>query len=194
MSAIHTPPLHRWSYEEWDQMVESGVLARKRVELIDGEIVEMAPQSEPHSISILGTASRLRRIFPEPDFWIRVQMPLRLGRASDPEPDLAVVDGPLDAYINSGHPPDALLVVEVSDDSLRYDRNTKASLYASAGIADYWIINLPQRQCEVHRKPVRDSKTKFGWRYDEIEILKPGDSVTPLAAKRKSIKVADILP
>jgi Uma2 family endonuclease len=194
MSALNTPSLRRWTYEKWDRAVEAGVFARKRVELIDGKIVEMSPQSEPHVVSIMRAAARLRRIFREPEFSIRAQFPLRLGRSSDPEPDVAVVKGPDTAYLEAGHPQTALLVVEVSFDTIRYDRGVKGSLYASAGIADYWIINLPKRQCEVHRKPVRDAKTKFGWRYGEIAILEPRDSVTPLAAKRKSIKVADMLP
>jgi Uma2 family endonuclease len=88
----------------------------------------------------------------------------------------------------------ALLVIEVADSSLAFDRTVKASLYASAGVADYWIINLAQRQCEVHRKPVRSAKARFGWRYSQIAILKPRDSIAPLAAREKPISVADLLP
>jgi len=166
----------------------------QRVELIDGEIVETSPQYEPHVAAILLTSSVLRRIFPEPQYWVRTQAPLRLGHASDPEPDIAVVKGPLEKYLKSGHPKRALLVVEVALLSLGFDRGGKASLYASAGIADYWVINLPQGQIEVHRKPIRDPKQRFGFRYSQIAIFDKGDTVSPLASKKNKIAVADMLP
>jgi Uma2 family endonuclease len=189
-----TLPVHRWSYEEWDQMVATGVLEGKRVELIDGKIVDMSPQLESHVAGVSRAASAMRRVFDESSFLVRVQAPLRAGRDSDPEPDVAVVKGTEEQFLKSGHPTKAAIVIEVSHDSLAYDRNVKASLYASAGIADYWIVNLLQRQCEVRRKPVRDARARFGWRYSHLTIAKSGDSIAPLAAKQTPVAVNELLP
>ena len=86
------------------------------------------------------------------------------------------------------------MVVEVSEATLGFDRVPKASLYASANVADYWIVNLVQRQLEVYRDPVADSTQLFGFRYNSRTILDPPDTVSPLAAPQASITVADLLP
>ncbi len=88
----------------------------------------------------------------------------------------------------------ALLVVEVSDSSLNFDRNRKGSLYAAAGVADYWIVNLVQRQLEVHRVPTADAAQPFGFGYSSRTILDPGDAIAPLAAPKARVAVADLLP
>jgi len=187
-------PVHRWTYEEWDQMVASGFFEGKRVELIDGEVIDMSPQMESHVAGVTRAAAAMRRTFDESTHWIRVQAPLRVGRDSDPEPDVAVIKGTEEQFIKTGHPTKALIVVEISLESLAYDRRTKASLYAGGGITDYWIVNLRRRQLEVHRKPVRDSKSQFGWRYSQITTYKPDETVAPLAAKSSPIAVNDLLP
>ena len=112
-------------------------------------------------------------------------MPLNLGRDSDPEPDLAVVRGRIEDY--SDHPTTALLIVEVSDTTLRLDRR-KAGLYAAAGIAEYWIVNLNERQVEVHRSPQADGE------YAERRVISAGESLAPLGRSTLSIKVMDLLP
>jgi Uma2 family endonuclease len=194
MATITQPPLHRFSYEEWDRIVESGVMAGKRVELIDGKVIDMSPQWEPHVAGVTLTAGALRKVFDETQFSVRVQAPIRLGRESDPEPDVAVVAGTVRENLKSGRPQQALLVVEVADSSLNFDRDEKAALYAAAGIADYWIVNLNERQLEVHRKPVEDPRERFGFRYAEVMNHTVGASVAPLANRMKAIAVADLLP
>ena len=194
MSTIARPPIHRWDHEQWDRMVESGVLEGQRVELIGGEIVDRSPQREPHVVGISLVGAVMRRVFLEPEFWVRVQSPLRVNNDSEPEPDVAVVTGSPREYLKSGHPRTAAIVVEVAETSLEFDRADKASLYAAAGIADYWILNLVERQCEVHRKPVKDAKERFGFRYSRVTIYKSGDSVATIAAKNTSIAIADLLP
>jgi Uma2 family endonuclease len=87
-----------------------------------------------------------------------------------------------------------LLIVEVAETSLRYDRTTKAGLYARAGIADYWIINLKDRQLEVHRDPIKNASKPFGYDYRTRTVLKGRDNVSPLAAPHSKIEVADLLP
>jgi len=195
MSAVAAQlQVHRWIYEEWDQMVATGFFEGKRVELIDGKIVDMSPQLPGHSIAIILAAEAMRRAFPGSRSHVRVQMPLRTGNDSEPEPDVAVVKGSVRDASKTEHPTTALIVIEVADDSLKRDRNIKADLYAAAGIADYWILNLPQRQCEVRRKPVRDAKRWFGFRYSQVAVFKAGESIAPLAAKSQPIAVADLLP
>jgi Uma2 family endonuclease len=126
-------------------------------------------------------------------YWVRVQGSLDLSPHGIPSPDLAVTPG---SYHEAGKTiaKAALLVVEVSDTTLAYDRYHKSSLYAAGGIADYWIVNLVQRQLEVYRDPVADSTQPFGFRYNSRTILDPPDKVSPLAAPQASITVADLLP
>jgi Uma2 family endonuclease len=92
------------------------------------------------------------------------------------------------------HPTAALLVVEVSDTTLAYDRQRKASLYARMNVADYWIVKLVDLQVEVNRKPVADATRQFGQSYADCTILRTGDRVTPLALPGVAVAVADQLP
>jgi Uma2 family endonuclease len=118
-----------------------------------------------------------------------VQLPIALDEESEPEPDVSVVGGPL-ADADPALPSGALLIVEVSDSSLALDRTEKASLYARAGIADYWILNLVERVLEVHREPMPASTAPHGRRYRQVHRLAAGDVVSPLAALRSRIPVA----
>ena len=101
--------------------------------------------------------------------------------------------GTFEDFANS-HPTSALLVVEVADTTLDYDRGRKASLYASAGIADYWIVNLRDKHLEVCRRPVRDRLQPFGFRYDQITVLKSGRKIAPLAKSKSLMPVGKLLP
>jgi len=111
---------------------------------------------------------------------------------SDAEPDISVVPGTPRDYTE--HPTGALLVVEVSETTLAYDRGRKGSLYAAAGIQDYWIVNLVDRQLEVYRDPVPDPNESSGFRYNTRTVFLSGQSASPLAAPAASIAVADLLP
>ncbi|MGI9334733.1 MAG: Uma2 family endonuclease, partial [Gammaproteobacteria bacterium] len=123
---------HTWSREEYERMVTAGVFhAEARLELIDGEIVNMVPQGSPHATAVLLLDNELRNIC-EGGFHVRVQMPLALDDSSEPEPDLAIVSGNPRDY-SRAHPGSAALVVEISDTTLSYDRNTKKRLYARNG-------------------------------------------------------------
>jgi Uma2 family endonuclease len=116
-------------------------------------------------------------------------MPVALDDASEPEPDVCVVRGRIEDYA-AGHPATPVLVVEVSDASLRKDRLRKAALYARAGIADYWVVNLVGEVLEVYRAPV---KTAGRWRYRSVRLLRRGATVTPRAARRARIRVGALL-
>lgn len=189
---ITVPRPHRWTREEYYKMGEEGFFQDQRVELIEGEVIEMSPVYAPHATSVTATAEVLRAVFGK-GWVIREEKPLGLGINSDPEPDVAVVAGKLGDF-KDAHPTTAALVIEVADSSLSYDRTQKASLYAKAGITDYWIVNLQERQIEVHRRPIVDANARFGFGYADKMIFKEGDSVKPLAKPKASIAVADLLP
>ena len=120
-------------------------------------------------------------------------MPVALDEESEPEPDVSVVPGEPRDY-RDAHPARPALIVEVALSRLRFDRDHKGSLYARAGIADYWIVNIPDRRVEVYREPIPDGTEPFGWRYGRSIALGPDERVAPLAALQASILVADLLP
>jgi hypothetical protein len=127
------------------------------------------------------------------NFWVRVRASLDLTADSVPDPDLAVVPGAPRSWVSKPVPTSALLVVEVSDTTLWFDRGRKMSLYAAAGIADYWILNIPDEHLEVHRDPVADASQRFGFRYGQVTVLRAGDVVSPLALPAAQIPVADLI-
>jgi Uma2 family endonuclease len=188
-----TVQMKRWTRGDYDRMIEAGIFAPgERVELIDGEILAMSPQNSPHSTGMSLTAETLRVAFSE-GFHVRVQMPMALDSHSEPEPDLAVVRGSPRDY-RDAHPSSALLVVEVADSTLAYDRDQKGSLYARAEIADYWILNLVERRLEMYRDPVSSPQARYGWSYRSVQHYLAEEYISPLAAPRARIAVADLLP
>jgi Uma2 family endonuclease len=137
----------RTTREAYVRMVEAGVFEDRRVELVDGVVYEMTPQLSPHASTVMQVQEILREAF-SPGFSVRCQMPLDLGAASMPEPDLAVVRGTARDFY-AAHPTGAALVVEVADTSQHHDRRRKGRDYAEAGIEDYWIVNLARDVVEV---------------------------------------------
>jgi Uma2 family endonuclease len=178
------PQTKRWTREEFYALAEEGYFRGKRVQLIEGEIIEMAPQGHPHSKCVTYLNHWVMEAFGR-DHLIRVQMPLNASAWSDPEPDIAVVTGPLQAYTD--HPERAVLVIEVSDSSVRHDRK-KARIYAEAGVQEYWLVNLPESQVEVYR-PGPDEQR----RYAEPAIHKAGEVISPLVRPEAKLVVEDLL-
>jgi Uma2 family endonuclease len=173
-------------------MIEHGLLGEDdRVELIDGEILTVAPQGIRHAGTIGLVHDALCVVFGHT--LVRVQLPLALDPASEPEPDLAVVPGSPRDYLDA-HPDTAQLIVEVADATLTFARRAKGSLYARAGIPEYWIVNVNRRELEVYRDPVEDSSARYGWTYQKVTRLRAGEFITPLAAPHARIAVADLLP
>ncbi len=188
---LTTDPRPRsWTKEEYYKLGELGFFRGQRVELIDGEIMVLRPQNWPHVSTTDRVAEVLRNSWT--GVWVRMQVPIDLGQPTEPEPDVSVVIGERSDY--TAHPAAALLIVEVSDTTLAYDRGTKASLYAAAGVGDSWIVNLQDGQIEVHRNPVPDPQEPFGFRYANVTALQRGAVVSPLAAAQVQIPVADLLP
>ncbi len=189
---ITEPRPYRWTREEYYKLGEQGFFKGSRVELIEGEVFEMSPIYSPHTAALMLAAEVLRALFGE-GWSVREQQPLSLGVNSDPQPDIAVVAGAIRDY-KDAHPTTAALVIEIADSTVSYDRNRKGSLYAKAGIADYWITNLKKRQLEVRRQPKVDASTKYGFSYASVQVFKEGDLVSPLAKPDAMIPVTDLLP
>ncbi|MGE0682874.1 MAG: Uma2 family endonuclease [Candidatus Binatia bacterium] len=193
MSAA-APQLRLWTRKEYYKMAEAGVFQpSERVELIGGRIVAMAPQNSPHFTTICLAADELRAIFAT-GFVVRIQDPLDISPSAQPEPDVAVVRGAVRDHAKT-HPVPAELVMEVTESTtLAYDRGEKASLYASAGIADYCVLNLVDRCLEVHRDPIPMTSQPYGYSYRTRAQYFAGDTVTLFAAPSGAVKVADLLP
>lgn len=184
----HPPRLHRWKRSEYYAIAQTGVfdegVKRRRVELIDGVIVDMAPQHNQHAQGIVRGQYALMAAF-GPDQLVRVQLPLYLDDYNEPEPDFAVV--PRATLDSDDHPRTAELVVEVADSSLRYDTHEKRDLYARFAIPEYWVVNLVQRRVEVYRDPTDGI-------YRDITSVEPPLSLTPLCALGATLRIADMLP
>lgn len=185
--------VRHWTRAEYDRMVEAGVFPPgERLELIDGEVVTMTPQGSAHASAVSLAEDALRAAFGA-GYDVRVRMPLVLDPTSEPEPDVVVVPGGPRDY-RDAHPTSALLVVEVADTTLPYDREQKRSLYARGAIREYWILNLVDRQVEVYREPMAEHGTPYGWGYRTARTHDAGERIIPLAAPQSVVRVADLLP
>jgi Uma2 family endonuclease len=189
----YPPRTRRWTREEYYSMADAGLIpSDAHVELIEGEIITMSPRRSAHMTAVTLTGDLLRDVFGQA-YTIRIQGPLSISRYSEPEPDVAVAAGSARDYAEH-HPATALLIVEVSDTTLDYDRTTKASLYARADIQEYWVLNLIDRQLEVHRHPEPMDAQAFGYGYGDIRVFDASEAVAPMAAPERPVKVADLLP
>jgi len=184
--------LRRWQRAEYERLVDLGVFQGEPIELIGGQLVVAEPQGAYHA-SAIGTAEYALRAVLPPGWTVRTQQPVSLDDESEPEPDLAVVPG-VPADYRRSHPACPVLALEVAESSLDFDRRHKGSLYARAGIQDYWIVNLVDRVVEVYRDPGPDPSAPYGWRYRSFATLTPPAVVVPLAFTSSQIAVADLLP
>ena len=183
----------RFSRAEYERLIDLGVFQPgEPIELIGGELMVAEPQGVAHYTAIVKTARALEAAF-GPEWHARTQGPIGLDDDSEPEPDVAVVPGSPEDY-SRAHPSRPVLTVEVAESSLAVDRQRKGSLYARAGLADYWVLNLVDRVLEVYREPAPDSAAPFGWRYARCEVFDASARVTPLAVPAASIPVSRLLP
>jgi Uma2 family endonuclease len=166
-------------------MAEQGWFEGQRVQLIDGEIVQMPPQGYQHTKALMLVFKFLSEAFGA-EHWVRTQFQVDLNDDSQPEPDISVAEHPFEWY--KDHPTTALLVAEISDSSLRLDRR-KAGLYASCGIPEYWIVNLQSPRLEVHRQPIADPQHEFGHRYADVRVLGEEETISPQAKAEAKIVV-----
>jgi Uma2 family endonuclease len=182
----------RWTRAEYERLVELGLFEREPLELVGGQLIVAEPQSAYHASSVGRVEYALRAALP-PGWIVRTQAPVSLDDDSEPEPDLAVVPGSPGDY-RDAHPTQPALVIEVAESSLHFDRRDKASLYARAGVKDYWIVNLVRRQLEVHRDPAPDASAPYGWRYRSVVQMTPPAVVELVGVSGVRITVAALLP
>jgi Uma2 family endonuclease len=181
-----------WTVEQFNHMGDLGWFEGRRPFLLDGVIWEQGPMNPSHANSLYLMSEAIRAIFTT-GWVVRVQMPLRVDDLNDPFPDLAVTaGGPRDFF--TAHPITAALVVEVSDTTLKIDLTEKAERYATAGVAEYWVLDLNSRRLLVLRDPAPLPAGLGATAYNTQRALEPTDHVSPLAAPTASILVADLLP
>jgi Uma2 family endonuclease len=191
--ATHTLPTRPWTRKEYDRLVHLGILHEDEpVELIGGQMIVAEPKGSPHMTALGLTADALRIAFGA-GWVVREQAPIALDDESEPEPDIIVVAGHQRDYRRE-HPSRPALVVEIADSSLAFDRHHKGSVYARAGLPDYWIVNLRRRVLAVYRNPVAHDRARYGWKYADVRVLRTGAAIAPLAAPTASITLADLLP
>ncbi|NJN97756.1 MAG: Uma2 family endonuclease [Anaerolineales bacterium] len=172
---------------EYHQMLEARILTEDdRVELITGEVVSMSPIGSRHAACV----NRLNYLLVDragKTALISVQNPIHLGEHSEPEPDLALLQPRPDFYVQA-HPEaeDIILVIEVAESSVEYDRQVKVPLYAQHGIEEVWVVDLAGGMIEVYRQPLPTG-------YGQIQSLKRGQSVSPQAFPKLVMTVNEIL-
>jgi Uma2 family endonuclease len=182
-----TPHLHRFTVAEYVRMGEVGIFGEDdRVELIDGVIVEMAPIGPEHASQVTKLQHRLTLLLGDRAL-VPGQNPIVLDDGSMPEPDVVIARFRAD-YYQERHPrpEDIILIIEVADSSVVFDRRSKSLLYARAQVPEYWMFNLPDRAIEVFRSP-----TEAGYR--EVTTLRPGDRLSILLLPEGDLDVADLL-
>ena len=188
-----TPSRHQLTVHDFHHMGEAGILGPSdRVELIDGEIIDMSPIGALHAAIVDALTRHFSRHLGESVF-IRCQNPIRLDDVNEPEPDIAILRPRADFYMTSHPgPADVLLVVEVVDTSLAYDLGVKVPLYARHGIAETWVIDAVSRRTQVFRHPT-------GGGYAEASSVEPHEpllcaGVVTDTGNRLEIDLARLLP
>ncbi|WP_395145005.1 Uma2 family endonuclease [Armatimonas sp.] len=187
MSATKEPATWHWTRETYHQAVELGLFGETpRLELIRGEIYLKPPMNRPHATSVSKSLSAVTQAMGD-DFTVLCQLPIGLSTDGEPEPDISVVAGEPDDYPEHPTEEQVLLVMEISDSTLAFDKETKSETYAEAEIKEYWILDINARTLEVRREP-RGKAYRSSRLYDESE------SASPLAKPDAQISVAALLP
>jgi len=188
MTILATPlRKHLTDIHEWEKLGDANIFPpENRLELIEGEILEMSPIGYNHS----GHVARLINFFVplvKGQAIVNAQNPIQLSNFSEPEPDFVLLRPDVDFY-TARHPQveDVLLLIEVADSSLSFDQNEKMYLYATHNIGEYWLINLNDKCVEVYRQP-------YNGLYQEKTTLRTGDSITLSLLNNVSVKISDIL-
>ncbi len=181
-------PRRRFSVDDYYRMAESGILKEDdRVELIEGEIVEMTPIGSRHA-AVVNRLNRVLRTLPEKRYLTAVQNPVRLDPHSEPQPDVSVLRARDDDYeVAHPGPEDVLLIVEVVDSSGAYDRGVKLRLYARAGIPEVWLVVLSEKAVEVFRRPGPSG-------YQESTAHRPGEELAAGSVPELVLPVSAVFP
>jgi Uma2 family endonuclease len=174
----------RFTAEEYHRMAEAGILTEdERVELLDGDVVEMSPVGDPHIAAVNRCTRRFTLALGE-RAWVSPQNPVRLDRHNEPEPDLALAPPEVEGAPRLG---EILLAIEVADTSVEDDRALKVPLYARAGVPETWLLNVRDGELEVHREPGPAG-------YARTYTLRPEQQVACEAFPDVVLRVADLLP
>jgi Uma2 family endonuclease len=184
----HPVVRRKFTVDEYHRLPQTGILREDdRVELIEGEIVEMSPIGARHAGTVKRLLDRLIPLQVARKAVLGVQDPIRLGKHSEPQPDIVLLCPRADFY-TSAHPgpQDVLLVVEVAETSADYDRQLKLPVYARAGIPEVWLVDLAQEHVELYRAPSPDG-------YREVRVLPRGERVAPAAFPDLELPTEDLL-
>ena len=178
-------PYHRWSVDEYHRMAQAGLLDETdRVELIEGKLIDMAPIGSKHAF-LVDRLAELLSGGPQAGYMVRVQNPVVLGERSEPQPDIALVRRV--NYIDRHPcPDDILLIVEVSDTTLEYDRDVKLALYAHHDIPEVWLLNVKAGELTVYREPV-EGQYRLIRKPTRVEV------VSPMLVSGVAIAVVEVL-
>ena len=189
MLSTETPfIIRKWTVKEYHKLGEMGFFhPEERVELLSGNIIKLSAKGTAHT-SALGRTDRLLQDLFGNLAWVRMQDPIALDDNSEPEPDIALVRiDPFDYATHHPTPSEVYLIIEVADTSLTFDREIKAKAYARSGIADYWVLNVNDRQIHVFREPAEN-------RYQSELILGENGSISPLHFPTVNIAIQAMLP
>ena len=180
--------LKRWTVQDYHRMSELGILnPDERTELIAGQITLMAAKGTPHVTALGLLATALDKLLAKQSAFVRTQDPIQLDDYSEPEPDLAIIKGTILDYVDHHPRPDEVyLVVEVADSTLKQDCEVKDKIYAQAGIDDYWVLDVKNRQLHIFRNP-----SSMG--YTSHLILKEPNQFSPFAFPNMILSLTSIL-
>lgn len=179
-----------WTLNECRLLVDNGLIDPGKFELIEGEIIYKTGQGRLHIAVITRIVAVLTALFGAES--VQTQAPIGIGQIdpfSDPEPDVAVLRGTVDDYLEREPRPggDILLAVECANTTVVGDTTTKARLYASHGVAEYWVVVIPRRELVVYRVPVDGE-------YTQVRTMSEAESISPLAAPNSLVQVSHLLP
>ena len=180
--------LRKWTVKEYQKLGEMGFFhPEERVELLSGNIITISAKGTANTSATRRTANLLRDILGN-QVDVYYKSPIALDNNSEPEPDIAIVRiDPFDYATHHPTPSEVYLIIEVADSSLTYDREIKAKAYARSGIADYWVLNVNERQLHVFREPAVDG-------YQSELILGENGSISPLQFPTVNIAIGEMLP
>jgi Uma2 family endonuclease len=186
MSVLHAPT-YRWTVEEYEELGRTGFFNENdRVELLNGEIVIMSPIGYRHATAVTRLTNFLARRSGG-RFDVSPQNPFNLDPRSQPQPDLTLLDPKCDKLPRHPEPEEIFLIIEVSDSTVRYDRQDKCPAYAARRVREFWLLNLDENVLEVFREPA-------GPAYRDVRILAPTETIAPLAFPDLELRVGDFLP
>jgi len=183
----------RFTLAEYHRLTEIGFFTEDdRIELIRGEIIQMAAKGTAHELCLTRLNRELINLLGERAI-LRVQSPIVLPSGSEPEPDFTIVQNRDDDYLSAHpNPAEVLLVIEIADSSLSYDREVKLPVYAESGISDYWLFNLPENCLESYSQPYHNLPGSFG--YSIKRIVLPNQAIALTCFPDLSLELAKIFP